>query len=63
MKSRRRGHRPPAIKRNLLEQAAMFIPPMSALHRIADSSRTASDVSKVPTGYIVPTLEMKEAAN
>jgi hypothetical protein len=31
----------PAIERQLLEQAAMFIPPMSALKRITDSSRTA----------------------
>jgi hypothetical protein len=44
----RGGHRPPAIERDLFEQAAMFILPMSALHRITDSSRTASHVRKVP---------------
>jgi hypothetical protein len=42
-------HRPPAIERHLLEQAVMFIPPMSALQRITDSSRTAGHVRKVPT--------------
>src|ERR1700730_13307381 len=36
----RRGHRPPAIERHLLEQAAMFISPMSALKRITDSRET-----------------------
>jgi hypothetical protein len=45
-------HRPPAIERHLLEQAAMFIPPMSALQRIPDSGLTASHVRKVPTGDI-----------
>jgi hypothetical protein len=48
----RRSHRPPAIERHLLEQAAMFIPPMSALQRIPDSGLTASRVRKVPTGDI-----------
>jgi hypothetical protein len=34
------------MKRHLLEQAAMFIPPMSALQRIPDSGRTARHVRK-----------------
>jgi hypothetical protein len=41
-------HRPTAIERHLLEQAAMFISPMSALKRISDSTRTASRVGFRP---------------
>jgi hypothetical protein len=44
----RRRHRPPAIERHLLEQAAEFISPTSALQRITDSSRTSRQVRKVP---------------
>jgi hypothetical protein len=36
-----RSHRPPAIERHLLEQAVMFISPMSALTRTTDSSQTS----------------------
>jgi hypothetical protein len=41
-------HQPPSIERHLLERAAMFISPMSALKRSTDSGRTASGVRKVP---------------
>jgi hypothetical protein len=50
----RRSHRPPAIKRHLLEQAAMFISPMSALQRITDSSRTARGVRSADSVAKVP---------
>jgi hypothetical protein len=52
----RGGHRPTAIERDLLEQAAMIISPMSALKRITDSSRTSRRVRKVPIGDIVGRL-------
>jgi hypothetical protein len=48
----RRRHRPPAIERHLLEQAAVFISPMSALQRITDSSRTSRQVRKVPLSEV-----------
>jgi hypothetical protein len=38
-----------AIERHLLEQAAMFISPMSASKRTTDSSRTSRHFRKVPS--------------
>jgi hypothetical protein len=44
----------PAIKRYFLEQPAMLLSPMSALKRIADSTRTSRHVRNVP-GADMPT--------
>src|ERR1700694_4832749 len=38
----------PAIKRYFLEQPAMLLSPMSALKRIADSTRTSRHVRNAP---------------